>query len=65
MIASETINESVNEPPYDKNGSVIPVVGIVPVVTSKLRHVCKIISNDKPKTKYFLKCTIFWIINIY
>ena len=41
-------------PPYDKNGNVIPVVGIVPVTTKIFNITWRIRPNDKPNERYFL-----------
>ena len=40
-------------PPYDKNGRVTPVTGIIPVTTIRFKHVWNININERPNTKYF------------
>lgn len=40
-------------PPYDRNGNVIPVVGMVPVTTNIFKDTWRIIPNDKPNERYF------------
>lgn len=52
IIPIDIIDISNDEPPYDKNGNVIPVVGIVPVTTRMFRITWRIIPNDNPNVTY-------------
>lgn len=48
----EIIDINRDDPPYDKKGNVIPVVGIVPVTTSIFRITWRSIPNERPNVTY-------------
>ena len=52
IIPIEIIDINRDDPPYDKNGNVIPVVGIVPVTTNMFRITWRRRPNDKPNVTY-------------
>ena len=52
MIPIDIIDNNREDPPYDKNGNVRPVVGMVPVTTNMFRITWRIIPNDNPNVTY-------------
>lgn len=48
-------------PPYDKNGRVTPVTGIIPITTIKFINVWNIIWKSIPKDRYFEKVSFVWV----
>ena len=64
IIPIDIIETNKEDPPYEINGRVTPVTGIIPVTTHRFSNAWSIIPKDKPNTKYFANKS-FCLKNIF
>lgn len=57
----DIIEMSKELPPYDRNGSVTPVTGIIPITTIRFINVWNIIWKSIPNDRYFEKVSLVWV----